>query len=664
MLDDSVTLSSRGEAAILYFDDGLSAAVRGQRYAWFDLRLKNYLPFLTRSLVTSASQFWGVITQRCRLCGERCVQETIRTYLTSASAPKCYNTSDPELNSTAWFAENIGLFITYLTLEDLNTFGSAQVLQVFTVNLVNIGLLNSTSLPQNLTDYYTSLVYLQDSNFNPLFLPLLFRCVAPGPAFRQLDAEQSMILLHNLTTLCRDLDPQVSAALAANMGDNINSNTIAALGRESTGLSEGQITMAPASVLWASFSILSTVIGWNQGQAMAIIQSLMLSGAVKINSASTLTALGSLVTGVPSATLGSISGTELLYASQDATFITYMQTAPTILIQTFVTQLITVNPNPDSILQNVPDSMSTEIPRSLLQGFSQNSVVVEKLNRKTWRHEQAVLFFDTVALGIDNSDNMSSSVLQGFTCTRVASMTTTKIKKLVKACRRKGKNRVALRETQLTCMYNYIKEESNVTSYNLYPPDMLLYYSEYRMCCIVFDVCSYSKVPQDTCQDYFSELGDADFSVFSDALSFKRTALVNNVKTCLGISGTVLSSDNLQVLGNMVCVLDGSYIQNSDQLILQKLQNCNDLTDEQVAAIETLLTSGKTQYGLPATWNRETLDNLGVLPLYLTSSFYKNFSKVTNHDIWLCACIMCACQFLQSFLKVLRKNGVCPDRSE
>ncbi|XP_052362188.1 uncharacterized protein LOC127922459, partial [Oncorhynchus keta] len=292
-------------------------------------------------------------------------------------------------------------------------------------------------------------------------LPLLFRCVAPGPAFRQLDAEQSMILLHNLTTLCRDLDPQVSAALAANMGDNINSNTIAALGRESTGLSEGQITMAPASVLWASFSILSTVIGWNQGQAMAIIQSLMLSGAVKINSASTLTALGSLVTGVPSATLGSISGTELLYASQDATFITYMQTAPTILIQTFVTQLITVNPNPDSILQNVPDSMSPEIPRSLLQGFSQSSVVVEKLNQKTWRHEQAVLFFDTVALGIDNSDNMSSSVLQGFTCTRVASMTTTKIKKLVKACRRKGKKRVALRETQLLSYSKRLRSASH-----------------------------------------------------------------------------------------------------------------------------------------------------------------------------------------------------------
>ncbi|XP_052370175.1 uncharacterized protein LOC127927587 [Oncorhynchus keta] len=217
---ESIPESVRRPTLPCVWPQALSSSQRSEVNAWFDLRLKNYLPFLTRSLVTSAAvqtapclafhklvSILGSYNYSAADFVERDVyRETIRTYLTSASAPKCYNTSDPELNSTAWFAENIGLFITYLTLEDLNTFGSAQVLQVFTVNLVNIGLLNSTSLPQNLTDYYTSLVYLQDSNFNPLFLPLLFRCVAPGPAFRQLDAEQSMILLHNLTTLCRDLD--------------------------------------------------------------------------------------------------------------------------------------------------------------------------------------------------------------------------------------------------------------------------------------------------------------------------------------------------------------------------------------------------------------------------------------------------------------------------
>lgn len=29
---------------------------------------------------------------------------------------------------------------------------------------------------------------------------------------------------------------------------------------------------------------------------------------------------------------------------------------------------------------------------------------------------------------------------------------------------------------QLTCMYNYIKGDADVTSYDLFPPDVLLYY--------------------------------------------------------------------------------------------------------------------------------------------------------------------------------------------
>lgn len=39
---------------------------------------------------------------------------------------------------------------------------------MFTVNLVNIALLNQTTLPLNLSNYYTQLVYQQDSNFNPI----------------------------------------------------------------------------------------------------------------------------------------------------------------------------------------------------------------------------------------------------------------------------------------------------------------------------------------------------------------------------------------------------------------------------------------------------------------------------------------------------------------
>lgn len=113
---------------------------------------------------------------------------------------------------------------------------------MFTVNSVNIALFNQTTLPLNLSNYYTQLVYQQDSNFNPIqwafthiltnmyfkhvkegkamtsvvflplfpcSLPLQYRCVAPGPAFTQLNPQETMMVLYNLTTFCTDMDPQV-----------------------------------------------------------------------------------------------------------------------------------------------------------------------------------------------------------------------------------------------------------------------------------------------------------------------------------------------------------------------------------------------------------------------------------------------------------------------
>ncbi|XP_035856757.1 uncharacterized protein LOC118494963 [Sander lucioperca] len=631
----------------------LSSSDRSEVNAWFDRRLPyyNYLGFLTKSLISpsithnsSCLAFQKLVS----VLGEynytvadftrQDVFNTIRAYLISATVPRCYDPSDPELNSTAWFAEYIGPFMPFLTLEDLQTFGSAQVIQVFTVNPLNIALLQQSGLPLNLTNYYTQLIYQQDSNFDPLLLPLLWRCVAPGPAFSQLTSEESMIVLQNLTTLCTALNPQVAAALAGNFGDNINAAAITALGSQSIGLSTSQIKMIKPDDLYAALFTLCSVRGWNEGQARAIILSLMSSGLMKINSSSTLFMLGSLVVGVPAETFGSISGSQLLTSSKNPSFLGYMLSAPQIVQQIFVTQIVSVNSNSDTIIQNVPDEMATQIPCAQLLGFSNNGNVITKLNQKTWKRQQVELFFEIIAVEsatavLGSPNNLSSSVLQGFTCTGVRNVEKVQIKKLIKACRRKGRNKVPLVETQLTCMYNYIKNDSDATSFDLYPPDMLLYYD-------------YSLVPQASCRFYFQQLAEADFSVFSSALSYKLTALFANARSCLGITNTTLTADNISVLGNMCCTLDGTYIVNSDPSILEKLKNCPDLTNAQAAAVEALLQSGKTQYGAPSTWDYQTLKDLGMLPLYLTSTFYSNFYKKTKQ------------RFLEYFLKVIASNGV------
>ncbi|KAM9770399.1 uncharacterized protein mslnb [Menidia menidia] len=629
----------------------LRSSNRTEVNIWFEKRLHNYLVFLTKTMISPNATHNAscVAFQKLVLVlGEhnftaadfvrRDVYNTIRNYLTSAAAPRCYDPTHPDLNSTAWFAVYIGPFMPFLTLDDLLSFGSQQVLQVFTVNPLNIALLNHSALPLNLTNFYTQLIYQQDSNFNPLLLPLLCRCVAPGPAFIQLTMEESRIVLDNLTKVCTDLDPQISAALAGNFGENIDGLVIVALGNQSSSLSMGQIKMINPQVLFSHLSILGSVVGWNQAQSWSIIQALMSSGVMQINSLSSLVMLGSLIMGLPSTIFTNMIGTDLLTVSKNPAMMAHLMKAPQIVHHTFVSQIILVNSNSDMIIQNVPDELATEIPRFRLQSFTSSASIITTLNRKKWKQQQVELFFgdiatETATAHLGSSNNFSSNVLQGFTCTAVRTIKKVQVKRLIKACRRKGNRKVKLVETQLTCMYNYIRGDTDITSFSLYPPDVLLYYD-------------YSLVPQASCRSYFEQLADADFSVFSTVLSYKRTALFNNARSCLGITTTNLTEDNISVLGNMCCMLEGTYIQNSDPSVLEKLKSCPDLTTDQASAVETLLTSGKTKYGAPSTWNDQTLRDLDMLPLYLTSSFYENFDKKTKRT------------FLRDFLKVLRRSNV------
>lgn len=75
---------------------------------------------------------------------------------------------------------------------------------------------------------------------------------------------------------------KVTAALAGNFGQNIDSTVISALGSQSTGMSLNQISSIKPQDLINSIGTLSTVTGWSEGQAMTIIQSLLSSGIIQV----------------------------------------------------------------------------------------------------------------------------------------------------------------------------------------------------------------------------------------------------------------------------------------------------------------------------------------------------------------------------------------------
>ncbi|XP_036412843.1 uncharacterized threonine-rich GPI-anchored glycoprotein PJ4664.02-like [Colossoma macropomum] len=602
----------------------LSASSQDEVDQWFNVRLAQYLPLLSSQLI-SPTQLSGASCLPYRklvsILGNNYnysatdfspadVYSSIKAYLNSSDGtPRCYNPSNPLLNSTAWFSNNIGFFITFITLTDLQSFVSDSQIGVFLENTENMQLFNNSQIAANVITYYSTQIYIQNPNYNPLRLPTVLLCGAPASAFGSVGVNDSKAILERINKFCSRIDPQVAAVLATKF-PTISTTTIQTLGNQSIGLTEGQLSSASPDVINSTLPTLSVITGWNQGQVNNIVQNLI-SGGFNINSGSSLVTLGTLIGGVPSATISNISSSELLSVSKNPTFINNIKSAPEVVQETYVQKIVSADKT--KVVENVPDALAVYIPPVLLT--SSATVDVSIINKKSWRQEQAAVLFETVASNSDNTEELSESILQGFTCTSVRTLSQLKVKQLVKACRpRAGRNKVILKESQLTCMYNYVKDDSSL-GFSDFPGDMLLYYS-------------YEKVQRVNCRSYFSALGGADFSVLSSVLN-RQSVLFRNARDCLGVSAVGLTRDQVEVLGNMACTLDSSYIKNSDPFILEKLKNCGDLSDSQAAAVQDLLLTGSTPYGNPSTWNQETLEKLGILPLYFNRNFWgKIYSTV------------------------------------
>lgn len=82
-------------------------------------------------------------------------------------------------------------------------------------------------------------------------------------------------------------------------------------------------------------------------------------------------------------------------------------------------QIISVNTSNVQVIQNVPDDLATEIPRSLLVDFSSSNDVITKLNRKKWKRQQvedetlSLVFIDVLCYMPVITDSFFKIVLLG-----------------------------------------------------------------------------------------------------------------------------------------------------------------------------------------------------------------------------------------------------------
>ncbi|XP_053550499.1 uncharacterized protein LOC128641929 [Bombina bombina] len=533
----------------------------------------------------------------------------IKSYLAKKdSAPKCYNSGDA--NSSSWFVTNMGSFLSFTSEEDLRSFANDSMLQMFAQDPATIQLTSQLNLSRDIAVYYTSL--LTSGSISLSSFPDYFLCYLSGQGVKQINNKDSLEWIKKINKQCnnsqtgaspRPEEIEVAVSLVSKLS-NIDSSVINTLGQSAVGLSTSQITNINASDIANSLPNLSKVKGWNRDQAKSIVTKLNITSQEK-----NLDSLGSLVIGLSSQTVQNLEPNSILNATQKPEFALQLNNAPSTLQNTFVKKILAVNSTPSAVVKNVPSSLASYVPKSLLY-FKSEKPNVQDLNGKSWTPEQASMFFDTIAQDQTNFSTLSPSVLQGFTCGTYSKLSSAQFKDLAKAIKTQNAN---LGDIQMNCLAKRLVNISGIPDdVNNYPTEMLMFIS----------VTNYSAFGG--CNGFYSKIATGNVNILAKG-SKLRTNLLNNALSCMNVSGTSLTSENVQVLGPLVCDLNSPYILNNPNTVLPKLSICSSFTADQESAIQKSL-SQNTAFGLPSSWTQSTLKSLGKMTGIFNKDIVGNIS--------------------------------------
>ncbi|KAG8549982.1 hypothetical protein GDO81_030124 [Engystomops pustulosus] len=529
----------------------------------------------------------------------------------------CYN------QSNSWLVNNLGSFMTYTSQEDLMLFANDSMLQNFANDPSSVQLASQLKFPKDTALYFTSLLTSSQS-FNLSNLPDTFLCSLSPSALKNLSAEAALDVTKKINQKCYNTtggqpvsaptpeDVQVAISLVSKLS-NFTSETLTNLGQSAVGLSPSQINNMNDGDLKASVSTLGNVSGWNVGQTRSIMNKLLGSNFTISN----LSSLGSLVTGLPSKKLQDLDPASVLSAVKDTQFASKLSSAPPALQNMFVKQILAASSTASSVVKNVPSSLASFIPKSSLL-FKSEKPSLQDVNGKSWTPDQASMFFDDIAINTTDFTQISSSVLQGFTCSTPSKLSTSQVKGLGKAMKSQS---ASLNEDQLNCLSRQIVKTGYPSDLDTYPKEVFLFLNS----------TSYSSIGN--CTDFFTNVGKANISVLTKG-SKQRSNLLTNSLSCMKVSGSSLTYSNIQVLGQLSCDLNATMIGGSSPTILTQLSQCPSFTTEQQGAIQTLLSKDTTVFGAPSTWTKDTLTSLGGISGFLTKDILTNISSVSLKS-WL-----------------------------
>ncbi|KAM7007567.1 mesothelin [Passerculus sandwichensis] len=516
-------------------------------------------------------------------------------------------------NSTAWFRNFLGSFLEHATVEDLQLFGDEATLQKFARDPVNMEMVGNLTLLRETALYYTLLLTSAPA-FPLASLPDRFLCYLSPGAVANLSAEEALGVAQRLGRSCpwsrgvpgASLELQVASSLLRNLED-FSPAVLAALGQAALGLSVSRIQEnIPEEHLEAALPALGRVRGWRSEQARAVVSKLLRSGH-QILDGQSLAQLGTLVGGLNSSTLWSLSPEVVLEAIQLPAFAQHVDTLPRALKRILVEKVSSRVAHPSELVRLIPSALASSIPKSLLV-FGEEKPNVQDLNNKPWTREQAAMFFSDVVKAEPDFSRLSQSVLQGFTCAAASAVGAERFQELARVMRKK---KVKLGQDQLSCLLRMVTLRGIPQDWDTYPRDLLLFLS-----------------PSDyagNCSQFFINVGKANKDVLPRE-DPQRQQLLLEALECLGVPGTQINHTSAEILGWLVCELDGDYIRGSGGSLLKDLSQCGSFLPEQEEAIRDVLSSGNTTFGPPSAWSAFTLSELSGLVPKAVTTWLRNFA--------------------------------------
>ncbi|XP_072123409.1 uncharacterized protein [Mobula birostris] len=609
----------------------ISSSNERELQIWLDTRLELLIPQLngnlTKMLLTNISCSGAPIVVRTLNAHilkfpenvQRQMYNSIRDYLSAGPKPRCYNASDPVLNSTAWFANYFGKFLIYTSTDDLALLTDTETLKLFAADQKNLFLLRSLNLPKEVQSFYANTLFT-NVNINVTSIPDSLVCFIVGtPLVQSLNTEEAFALLVKSNEACQspstngtaptDDQIQLADALVGKIS-SFSSDMLIDLGQSAVGLTITQIDTLNGTDVREALGSLGNVRGWTREKANVLVTKLIIAN-FQFNNVENLLKMGTLASGLTSDRLKTINSSVIALAVDNTVFVENILLAPEPSQQIVVLKINESSSNLTTFIQNVPDMLATKI--SLPQLISKD-INLNLVNNKQWEPYQAAVFFGTLTENRNlNFSVASSSVLQGFSCTAGTTLTNEQFQKFVEAT----KDRASLSTDQLICMFRRLNAIGTPQTTSKLPADVLIYYSP-------------EAFQPENCTSFFRAVGRANLNVLSRE-SQERKNLLKEANSCLNISGEGLSRDNVMILNNLVCDYDGN-ITKADISVLEALKNCNEYTSDQQNAINILLNNRTHIYGDISTWNTSTLEKLGALVFALNGNTWKKVKKTVILD--------------------------------